>query len=155
MGKGYVSTRPLQKLLVIQEHVLALPAGPVADFFKLALGSIAVPASNVGFGPEIYRKKAKKDEDVWTLFSGQVEMMLADLRGVQKRSFGPSEVLHHDSRDPSPLAGLRIDAVITSPPYPNEKNYGRITRIENLITNCVRNRAELKRLKKGLLRSNS
>jgi DNA modification methylase len=155
LGKGYLSTRPLQKLLAIQKHVLALPVGPIGDFFKLALGSIAVPASNVGFGPEIYRKKAKEDEDVWTLFSEQVEMMLSDLRQAQKRPFGPSGVYHHDSRDLTPLGDLKLDAVITSPPYPNEKNYGRITRIENLITNCVQNRTDLKRLKKGLIRSNS
>lgn len=155
LGKGYVSARPLQKLLVIQKHVLALPPGPVADFFKLALGSVAIPASNVGFGPEIYRKKAKEDEDVWALYSDQVEMMLADLAEVQRQPHGPSCLLHHDSRDLAPVRDIKIDAVITSPPYPNEKNYSRITRIENLITNCIQHDADLKRLKKGLLRSNS
>jgi DNA modification methylase len=155
LGKGYISPRPLQKLLAIQQHVLALPAGPVADFFKLALGSTAVAASNVGFGPEIYRKKEKEDEDVWAIFSGQVEMMLSDLREVQRSPFGRSDVYHHDSRDLSPIGNIKIDVVITSPPYPNEKNYSRITRIENLITNCVQSRTDLKRLKKGLIRSNS
>lgn len=155
LGKGYISERPLQKLLTIQKHVLSLPVGPVADFFKLALGSMAVVASNVGFGPEIYRKRAKDDEDVWSLFTNQVEGMLTDLRLVQSQPFGPSDVYHHDSRTLTPLGDVKIDAVITSPPYPNEKNYGRITRIENLITNFVENRADLKRLKKGLLRSNS
>ncbi len=155
LGSGYVSALPLQKLLVIQKHVLSLSDGPIADFFKLALGSIAVPASNVGFGPEIYRRKAKTDEDVWTLFSDQVEIMLSDLREAQKRPYGPSKVFHNDSRDLTTLEDLKFDAVITSPPYPNEKNYGRITRIENLITNCVQDSFDLKRLKKGLIRSNS
>lgn len=155
LGKGYISERPLQKLLTIQNHVLGLPATPVGNFFKLALGAIAVAASNVGFGPEIYRKKMKEDEDVWNLFTNQVEGMLADLRAVQREPFGTSHVHHHDSRILAPLGTTRIDAVITSPPYPNEKNYGRITRIENLITNLVCNRGDLKRLKKRLLRSNS
>lgn len=155
LGKDYVSPRPLQKLLVIQKHVLALPSGPVADFFKLALGAVAIPASNVGFGPEIYQKKAKDDEDVWALFSDQVEVMLSDLGEAQARPYGPSHIYHHDSRDLAPLRDTKIDVVITSPPYPNEKNYSRITRIENLITNCIQNDADLKRLKKGLLRSNS
>jgi hypothetical protein len=137
LGKGYVSERPLQKLLTIQKHVLSLPAGPVGDFFKLALGSMAVAASNVGFGPEIYRKKEKQDEDVWGLFENQVEWMLADLRVVQQHPYGPSDVYHQDCRNLSSGGNLKIDAVITSPPYPNEKNYGRITRIENLITNLV------------------
>jgi DNA modification methylase len=155
LGKGYISDRPLRKLLTIQHHVLALPAGPIGDFFKLALGSASVPSSNVGFGPEIYRRKAKPDEDVWRLFAGQVEMMLSDLRGAQEQPYGSSVVYHHDSRTLTPLGDVQIDAVITSPPYPNEKNYSRITRIENLISRCVEDGASLKRLKKGLLRSNS
>jgi DNA modification methylase len=155
MGDGYMSDRPLKKLLTVQRHVLALEPGPAADFFRLALGSIAVPASNVGFGPEIYRKRAKADEDVWGLFSDQVEMMLSDLRAVQGQPYGSSVVYHHDSRTLSPLGDVQVDAVITSPPYPNEKNYGRITRIENLIAGCVADRTGLKRLKKGLIRSNS
>ena len=155
LGKGYLSDRPLRKLLTIQHRILALPSGPIADFFKLALGSMAVPASNVGFGPEIYRKKAKADEDVWRLFTDQVDMMLTDLRGVQEQCYGLSEVYHHDARTLCPLGDVQLDAVITSPPYPNEKNYSRITRIENLISRCVEDRASLKRLKKGLLRSNS
>jgi DNA modification methylase len=155
LGKGYISDRPLQKLLTIQKHVLAIPAGPIGDFFKLALGGMAVAASNVGFGPEIYRKKTKADEDVWGLFTNQVNGMLSDLRKLPKQAISPSEVFHCDCRTLAPLGQRKLDAVITSPPYPNEKNYGRITRIENLITNLVCNRADLKRLKKGLLRSNS
>ena len=81
--------------------------------------------------------------------------MLADLRLVQQQPYGPSDVYHQDCRNPPVGENLEIDAVITSPPYPNEKNYGRITRIENLITNLVRCRTDLKQLKKGLLRSNS
>ncbi|GJL67712.1 MAG: DNA modification methyltransferase [Nitrospirales bacterium] len=155
LGKGYISDRPLQKLLTIQKYVLSLPPSPVADFFKMALGSMAVIASNVGFGPEIYCKKMKKDEDVWALFSNQIKEMLADLQMIQKKRFGPSSVFHQDARTMKSLGNLKIDAVITSPPYPNEKNYGRITRIENIITNLIQNKEDLRRLKKGLIRSNS
>ncbi|MDA8327185.1 MAG: hypothetical protein M0033_13385, partial [Nitrospiraceae bacterium] len=48
-----------------------------------------------------------------------------------------------------------IDAVFTSPPYPNEKDYTRTTRLESVILGFIRNKAELQALKKGLLRSNT
>jgi len=48
-----------------------------------------------------------------------------------------------------------VDAVITSPPYPNEKDYTRTTRLESVVLGFVRDRKELRRLKKGLLRSNT
>jgi DNA modification methylase len=48
-----------------------------------------------------------------------------------------------------------IDAVITSPPYPNEKDYTRTTRLESVVLGFIQNKAELQALKKQLLRSNT
>ena len=48
-----------------------------------------------------------------------------------------------------------MDAVITSPPYPNEKDYTRTTRLESVILGLVRDRSELRSLKQGLIRSNT
>jgi len=48
-----------------------------------------------------------------------------------------------------------IDFVITSPPYPNEKDYTRTTRLESIILGLLTNKKELRELKEQLLRSNS
>jgi hypothetical protein len=48
-----------------------------------------------------------------------------------------------------------IDAVITSPPYPNEKDYTRITRLESVIFGFIETKSDLRLLKKGLIRSNT
>lgn len=48
-----------------------------------------------------------------------------------------------------------IDAVITSPPYPNEKDYTRTTRLESVLLGFINNREELRELKKRLVRSNT
>ncbi len=48
-----------------------------------------------------------------------------------------------------------IDAVFTSPPYPNEKDYTRTTRLESVMLGFINNKMELRALKKGLLRSNT
>ena len=53
------------------------------------------------------------------------------------------------------LAPCSVDAVITSPPYPNEKDYTRTTRLEMVLLGFVHNRAELQSLKRGLIRSNT
>lgn len=46
--------------------------------------------------------------------------------------------------------------VITSPPYPNEKDYTRTTRLESVMLGFINNKAELQALKRGkLLRSNT
>ena len=48
-----------------------------------------------------------------------------------------------------------MDAVITSPPYPNEKDYTRTTRLESVLLGFLTDRASLRRMKEGLLRSNT
>ena len=48
-----------------------------------------------------------------------------------------------------------VDAVITSPPYPNEKDYTRTVRIESVILGFFEDRADLRSTKQHLLRSNS
>jgi hypothetical protein len=48
-----------------------------------------------------------------------------------------------------------VDAVITSPPYPNEKDYTRTTRLETVLLGFIHNRADLQALKRGLIRSNT
>ncbi|HEY3856599.1 MAG TPA: hypothetical protein VGO67_19615 [Verrucomicrobiae bacterium] len=48
-----------------------------------------------------------------------------------------------------------IDAVITSPPYPNEKDYTRTTRLESVLLGFIKNKDDLRRLKQQLVRSNT
>src|SRR5207249_716709 len=48
-----------------------------------------------------------------------------------------------------------ISAVITSPPYPNEKDYTRTTRVESLLLGLLSDKKELRKVKEKLLRSNT
>ena len=53
------------------------------------------------------------------------------------------------------LADNSVDAVITSPPYPNEKDYTRTTRLESVLLGFIRSKKELQALKRSLVRSNT
>lgn len=82
--------------------------------------------------------------------------MVVDLRALQVRRDTPSTVHRGDSRDLTKLlAPKSIDAVITSPPYPNEKDYTRTTRLESVLLGFINNRDELQALKRRLMRSNT
>jgi DNA modification methylase len=82
--------------------------------------------------------------------------MAEDLRDLAQATGTKSEVLRADSRR---IAGLldpgSIDAVITSPPYPNEKDYTRTTRLESVLLGLIGSKEDLRNLKKGLVRSNT
>jgi DNA modification methylase len=82
--------------------------------------------------------------------------MVDDLRQMQKQPYPICQVHRADARG---IAGIlqpgSIDAVITSPPYPNEKDYTRTTRLESVMLGFVSNKTELRALKKELVRSNT
>ena len=89
-------------------------------------------------------------------WSEAMRTMASDIRSVQGQSGTPARALQADARQADEvLEPESIDAVITSPPYPNEKDYTRTTRLESVILGLVRDRRELRELKQSLVRSNT
>jgi len=65
-------------------------------------------------------------------------------------------ILQADAREIARvLPPLSVDAVITSPPYPNEKDYTRTTRLESVLLGFIQSKADLRELKKRMVRSNT
>jgi DNA modification methylase len=86
----------------------------------------------------------------------EVQTMAVDLAELRELPGTPADVHLGDARDVLDLLGPEsVDAVITSPPYPNEKDYTRTTRLESVLLGFLRDRAELREMKEGLIRSNT
>lgn len=87
---------------------------------------------------------------------GEVEKIVSDIKAVEGKKYPQSQVHLGDSREIANfIAPCSIDAVITSPPYPNEKDYTRTTRLESVLLGFVNSKEELRALKKTLVRSNT
>ncbi|MCL6430256.1 MAG: site-specific DNA-methyltransferase [Anaerolineae bacterium] len=128
---------------------------------KLALVSCIVESiANVRFGPEIYVVKGSGNHDVLRAFTAKVSTIADDLRTVSAMpEVGRNWVLEGDSRQCDVLlreAGFeQVDCVITSPPYPTEKDYTRNTRLELVYLGFVHDRESLRRIKGRMVRSHS
>ena len=157
---GFLSQRPLQRLLILRDEIERLTwDGPpeIQDFFLVALAHvIANGAGNFAFGPEIYRTKPKPDYDVLGHFARHADRMIIELATMQQAGLTavPSQVFADDARQLSQIP-REFSAVITSPPYPNEKDYTRTTRVESILLRLVSDRASLREVKESLLRSNT
>ncbi|HLH73123.1 MAG TPA: DNA methyltransferase [Chloroflexota bacterium] len=152
-----ISPRPLHKTLVLLDHLEQLRDERFDRHERLALAKAAVFSfSNLQFGPEVGVGPAKDDAPVVALWLAAVEAIAADLRGVQDLPSATAKVYAADSRQIAHvLAPQSVDAVITSPPYPNEKDYTRTTRLESVLLGFIRTKADLRALKQGLVRSNT
>ncbi len=152
-----ISPLPLHKTLVLLDCLEQYRDEQYFQHELLALAKALVhSASNLQFGPEVGVGPAKHDAPVIAAWLAVVRTMRDDLYKVQHMKDTPASVHLADSRQIlQVLEPDSIDAVITSPPYPNEKDYTRTTRLESVILGFIRNKADLQALKCGLIRSNT
>jgi hypothetical protein len=152
-----ISPLPLHKTLVLLETLEENKDPRLISHERLALArSLVSEISNLQFGPEIGVGPLKPDAAVIGPWLRGVRMIAADLNRLRQKAASPAVVYQADARDLAYL--LRpgsIDAVITSPPYPNEKDYTRTTRLESVLLGFIKNKDDLRRLKQTLVRSNT
>ncbi|AEP13450.1 DNA methyltransferase [Chloracidobacterium thermophilum] len=151
-----ISPLPLHKTLVLLEHLQADTDSRWRHHELLALARALVESiSNLRFGPEVGVGAVKPDAPVVSSWLERVRCMAQDLRQMRGRDT-PARVYLADARQLlDVLQPQSIDVVFTSPPYPNEKDYTRTTRLESVVLGFIRDRADLKALKRGLIRSNT
>lgn len=155
--KDSISPLPLHKSLVLLDHIRLDKEERYYQHMLLALANALVfKISNLHFGPEVGVQSPKHDVPVVANWLHEVRKMIDDLRQLPKQPHSTCQVYHADARG---IAGIlqpdSVDAVITSPPYPNEKDYTRTTRLESVMLGFINNKAELRLLKQQLVRSNT
>jgi hypothetical protein len=155
--KDSISPIPLHKTLILLECLRAHREQAYYQYGVLALGNALVNSiGNLRFGPEVGVGKKKKDVPVVSTWLAEIRKMAGDLRLVAGGSYPVCPVHLADSRSLSNLFEPKsIDAVITSPPYPNEKDYTRTTRLESVVLGFFENMAQLRKFKKTFVRSNT
>jgi len=153
---GSISPKPLNDVLILRNAISTLPNGKIKNLLLLALARTAVAdASNLRFSPEVSARGSKDETLVVEKWFDYVSAMVGDLRNAPAGA-GTARIIRGDSRQPGILGEEGyIDAVFTSPPYPNEKDYTRATRLESVLLGFMTTRDELRAIKKTLLRSNS
>ncbi len=155
--KNSISPLPLHRVLVLQEALMEHERADLNCHETLALAkTIVFGAGNLHFGPEVGVGRPKKDAPVVDMWLRNILVMAEDLEELGSGPFAPADVLGGDARDVSGLIEEgSVDAVITSPPYPNEKDYTRTTRLESVILGIMRDKADLRAIKQDLIRSNT
>ena len=155
--KNSISPAPLHKTLLLLEILEQYRDDSVYAHERLALATALVSdIGNLHFGPEVGVGRIKEDAPVISLWLDRVRTMAGDLATLRKQAGTKSTIHLADARrleeflDPS-----SIDTVITSPPYPNEKDYTRTTRLESVLLGFVRDKQDLRDMKQELVRSNT
>ena len=154
---GSISPLPLHKTLVLLDVLRRHRDERYHHHQLLALAKALVSSiGNLHFGPEVGVGPAKPDAPVVAPWLSGVLAMADDLRKLRYQGQVQSRLYCADSRQVASLIEPEsIGAVITSPPYPNEKDYTRTTRLESVLLGFIHSKADLRALKKSLVCSNT
>jgi DNA modification methylase len=153
-----ISPLPLHKTLRLKQSIFDIADSGLESHLLLALANSTVrTASNLRFGPEVGLGLIKKDAVVISSWLKEVSQMARDLEALDELPGAAAKIYRADSRKSlrRTLGERTIDAVVTSPPYPNEKDYTRTTRLESVLLDLIGTRKQLRELKKQLVRSNT
>jgi len=155
--KDSISPLPLHKALVLLEKIKLRSESAAHRHYILGLGNALIRSiGNLRFGPEVGIGKIKSDTPVISPWVSEIRRMAEDIRNIENGIFPRAEIYSADARSLSSiLEPNSIDAVITSPPYPNEKDYTRITRLESVVLGFFDDMKTLRKYKRALIRSNT
>ncbi len=151
-----ISPLPLHKSLILLEELNRLRDDRFYRHELVALAKSLVSSSNLSFGPEVGVDRNKKhDAPVIESWLNEIAKIANDIRSIKSADASAAVYLADSRQLDRILQPDSIDAVFTSPPYPNEKDYTRTTRLESVVLGFIKNKSDLKNLKNKLLRSNT
>ena len=153
--RNSISPLPLHKTLTLLHELEGQKELEFYDHERLAVAS-ALPSDigNLRFGPEVGVGKIRHDAAVVEPWLRRVAKMAEDLKEVPRER--TARVILGDARNlDSSIKKGSIDAVVTSPPYPNEKDYTRICRLESVILGFWATNRDIRDVKQDLVRSNT
>lgn len=155
--KNSISEDPLNQVLILRDTIYSVHSD-YEDYFLLALAKhIVYSYSNLKFGPEVgISRKKVYSVDVVDIWLDQVRTIQNDLDRYRGLSNTYSQIINGDSRTINPSnISKKVNFVITSPPYPNEKDYSRTTRLESVLLGYINTKEDLRSIKKHFIRSNT
>jgi len=155
--RNAISPLPLHKALVLLDTIDRHADPRWTHHQRLALAR-ALPSliGNLHFGPEVGVRRVKHDAPVIDAWLDGIALIARDLRQVQRLPYADAEVHLADARAIHHVVEPEsVDIVITSPPYPNEKDYTRVTRLESVMLGFIQSASDLRTIKRTLLCSNT
>ncbi|MDO9120601.1 MAG: DNA methyltransferase, partial [Anaerolineaceae bacterium] len=136
-----ISPLPKHKSIILLNCIRRLADRELVHHQELAFAKALVfQTSNLVFGPEVGVGRIKQDVPIVFNWLNEIIKIAYDIQSINDNST-QTDIYQIDSRELSLyLEPKSIDAVITSPPYPNEKDYTRTTRLESVFLNFINNK---------------
>lgn len=148
----------ITRLLILKEHWYFLENESLRNILMLIFSSLLVDMSNASRSPSLGYKKSKisMEKNVWLEYVSRLKFAIQDLKWIRKNfnvKNNNFKLYMEDNRTSKALDGEKFTNIITSPPYINNIDYIRNTKLELFWCDFVKNKEEFYKLKKEFSRS--
>jgi DNA modification methylase len=148
----------LQKETILLKNLIEhIDNQKVKNVLLLALSKSCFEASYVQLCPGTTFYPFREKPEFWDLFSKKAIQIYQDLEKVQKhKNYGCSQLIKDTCLNAKDyIRPNSIDFIITSPPYPNDLEYTRQTRLEMYLLDFVKNMEDVQQIKKKMVKGST
>lgn len=149
----------LQKEVILLKNIIKnVKDDKIKNLLLLAMSRSALDASFVSFCPGTTFYPFREKEEFWNLFTNKVIDMYYDLQKINNVSnhFKVSNIINDSCLNAGKyIEDNTIDFIITSPPYPNDLEYTRQTRLEMYMLDFVKNMDDVQKIKKKMVKGST
>ncbi|REE82142.1 hypothetical protein BX611_1685 [Lutibacter oceani] len=149
----------LQKeVVLLKNHIKTIKNKGIRKLLLLSMSRSALDASFVAFCPGTTFYPFRDKDEFWDIFTDKVVEVYNDLIKLQQLNidFKDVQIINDSCLNASKYIEQKsIDFLVTSPPYPNDLEYTRQTRLELYLLDFVENMDDVQQIKRKMVKGST
>lgn len=153
----WLKTKTQNEVAYVNERIREIQNDYIRRILLVALIGASVESSNVAFCPGTSFYPFRKRPPFVKTFQRKLSEIYEDLlllNGVNAK-YGSVKTFNRDCRKAQDFLDTLVDFIFTSPPYPNDLEYTRQTRLELFILGYVSNMEDVRKIKKQMVKGST
>jgi len=153
----WMSQRMQEEVSLMKDLIEEIDDEKIKKLFLVILGKSAFDTSYVALCPGTTFYPHRQKDPFFNVLCKKIIQAHKDLKLIQKfDTYGKTKVFNKSTTEVSSFIDENsVDFIITSPPYPNDLEYTRQTRLELYLLDFVKNMEDVQKLKKTMVKSST
>ncbi|MBC8526643.1 MAG: hypothetical protein H8D22_07255 [Candidatus Cloacimonetes bacterium] len=153
----WLSPRLQQEVSLLKSIISEINDKKIRDLLLMAMSKSCFDASYVSLCPGTTFYPFREKEEFWNLFTDKIIQIYYDLKAIQIHNhYGKTKTITDTCLNAqSYMKENSIDFIITSPPYPNDLEYTRQTRLELYLLDFVENMNDIQKIKRRMAKGST
>ena len=153
----WLSLKNKKEIATLKKIINKITNKDIKEFFLICMAKSAFDTSYVALCPGTTFYPFREKKEFWDEFGNKVLTKIKQLNLINKNlNFGTSKFYNDNSINVCKyLKKNSVDFAITSPPYPNDLEYTRQTRLELYLLDFVKSMEDVAKIKKQMVKSST